>query len=147
MKMDMATVEISSLHWSSGLLHREQTRDARIERPEFTVPSENRPVFEVSEPASSSLNYSSISPRLLREVALQRYISGHIDQNTYIALAQELPMEVSDTAGNVIDLSGVTDDTEFNFSAYYEDQRELAQSLGDGEKADTLSAVLDFLKA
>lgn len=81
-----------------------------------------------------ALDYSAIAPRLLREVALQHYVAGDIDQNTYIALAQELPMQISDTAGNVLDLSSVTDDTEFDFAAYYTDQRELAISLGDDER-------------
>ncbi|MFD1746391.1 hypothetical protein ACFSE1_13030 [Rhizobium helianthi] len=139
-------MEITSLHWSSGLLHREQTRDTRTERPQFTLPSETRPAFEVPTDASSPLDFTAISPRLLRELALQRYIAGDIDQNTYIAMAQELPMEVSDMAGNVIDLSRVTDDTEFNFAAYYADQRQLAMVMGDEDKTQTLTSVLKFLR-
>lgn len=142
----MATVEITSLHWSSGLFNRDQTRDTRTDRPQFTLPSENQPVFEVPADASSSLDFTAISPRFLRELALQRYIGGDIDQNTYIALAQELPMETSDMAGNVIDLSRVTDDTEFNFAAYFNDQRQLAMLMGDDEKAQTLTSVMKFIR-
>lgn len=147
MMMDMADVEINSLHWSSGLFHREQTRDARAERPQFSVPSEATPAFEVPSVEEKALNYSAIAPRLLREVALQRYVSGDIDQTTYIALAQELPMQISDTAGDVLDLSTVTDDTEFDFAAYFTDQRELAISLGDEDKATTLTSVLKFINS
>ncbi|KQZ49330.1 hypothetical protein ASD54_15445 [Rhizobium sp. Root149] len=147
MMMDMADVEITSLHWSSGLFHRDQTRDARAEKPQFSVPSEATPAFEVPAVDEKALDYSAIAPRLLREVALQHYVAGDIDQNTYIALAQELPMQISDTAGNVLDLSSVTDDTEFDFAAYYTDQRELAISLGDDEKAATLTSVLKFLNS
>lgn len=147
MMMDMADVEINSLHWSSGLFHREQTRDTRAERPQFSVPSEATPAFEVPSVEEKALDYSAIAPRLLREVALQRYVSGDIDQTTYIALAQELPMQISDTAGDVLDLSTVTDDTEFDFAAYFTDQRELAISLGDEDKATTLTSVLKFINS
>ena len=147
MMMDMADVEINSLHWSSGLFHRDQTRDARAERPQFSVPSEAAPAFELPSVDEKQLDYSAIAPRLLREVALQRFVSGDIDQGTYIALAQELPMQISDTSGNVHDLSTITDDTEFDFAAYFTDQRELAISLGDDEKASTLTSVLKFLNS
>jgi hypothetical protein len=140
-------VEITSLHWSSSLLHREQARNTRTENPQFTVPTDTQPVFEVGGIAPSELDYSAVSPRLLREVALQKYVAGQIPQDVYIALAQELPMEAVDSAGTVLDLSGVTDDTEFDFQSYFREQRDLASALGDGENALTFTSVLDFMRS
>lgn len=96
--------------------------------------------------AASDVDFSAMSPRLLREIALQKYVAGDIQQDIYIALAQELPMEAADSAGNIIDLSMVTDDTAFDFQSYFREQRDLAAALGDDDRASTLSAALEFVK-
>lgn len=140
-------MEITSLHWSGSLLQQEHARTIRTEKPTFALPSEARPVFEVPDADLQELDYSAISPRLLREVALQKYVSGAIEQDVYIALAQELPMEAVDSTGKVLDLSSVTDDTEFDFAGYYREQRDLAAALGDEDKASTFNAVLGFLRS
>lgn len=140
-------MEITSLHWSGSQLPQEHAQTARAEKHKFVLPSETRPVFEVLDAAVTELDYSAISPRLLREVALQKYVTGKIEQDVYIALAQELPMEAVDSTGQVLDLSTVTDDTEFDFEGYYREQRDLAAALGDEDKASTLNSVLGFLQA
>ncbi|WP_137129373.1 hypothetical protein [Rhizobium sp. FY34] len=140
-------MEITSLHWSGSQLPQEHAQTARTEKQKFVLPSETRAVFEVPDAAVPELDYSAISPRLLREVALQKYVTGKIEQDVYIALAQELPMEAVDSTGQVLDLSTVTDDTEFNFEEYYREQRDLAAALGDEDKASTLNSVLGFLNA
>lgn len=139
-------MEITSLHWSGSLLQQEHARTIRTEKQPFTLPSETRAVFEVPDADLPELDYSAISPRLLREVALQKYVSGAIEQDVYIALAQELPMETVDSTGRVIDLSTVTDDTEFDFAAYYREQRDLATALGDEDRAGTFNSVLTFIR-
>ncbi len=139
-------MEITSLSWSGSLLHQEKARDTRMERPQFTVRADARPVFEVPDAVASDVDFSAMSPRLLREIALQKYVAGDIQQDIYIALAQELPMEAADSAGNVIDLSMVTDDTAFDFQSYFREQRDLAAALGDDERASTLTAALEFVK-
>lgn len=91
-------------------------------------------------------DFSAISPRLLRELALQKYIAGDIPQDVYIALAQELPMQAVSASGAVEDLSDVTDDTEFDFRRYFQNQKVLATTLGDEDKAQTFESVLGFLR-
>ncbi len=141
------SVEITSYNWSGSLLQQEQGFNTRQDKQQFIPRPETQRVFERPSAAARDIDFSAISPRLLRELALQRYISGTIEQDVYIALAQELPIEAVDSAGRVLDLSGVTDDTEFDFQNYFRHQHELAQVLGDEDKALTFSSVLDFIDA
>lgn len=140
-------VEMSSLHWSGSLLHREHARNTRIEKALFPTRPETRPVFDLPDGQRQSPDFSAISPRLLRELALQKYIAGDIEQDVYIAMAQELPMQAVNAAGAVEDLSDVTDDTEFNFRRYFQNQKVLAVALGDEDRAATFDSVLKFIRA
>ncbi|SIQ67788.1 hypothetical protein SAMN05880590_106169 [Rhizobium sp. RU35A] len=137
---------MSSLHWSGSLLHREHARNTRIEKALFSPRAETRPVFELQDMQRQTPDFSAISPRLLRELALQKYIAGDIPQDVYIALAQELPMQAVSASGAVEDLSDVTDDTEFDFRRYFQNQKVLATTLGDEDKAQTFESVLGFLR-
>ncbi|MBP2550341.1 hypothetical protein J2858_003277 [Neorhizobium galegae] len=140
-------MEITSFNWSGSLLQQEQGFNTRHEKPQFIPSPEAQRVFDRIDVSAGAIDFSAISPRLLRELALQRYISGAIQQDVYIALAQELPVQAVDTSGRVLDLSGVTDDTEFDFQDYFRQQHDLAQSLGDEDKALTFASVLDFIEA
>lgn len=56
-------------------------------------------------------------------------------------------MHAIDAQGNVIDLTGITDGTLFNFSDYYENQLQIAMSIGDSDSVKTLKSIVNFLDA
>ncbi|EJZ21005.1 hypothetical protein RCCGEPOP_12113 [Rhizobium sp. Pop5] len=81
----------------------------------------------------------------MRNYARQSFDSGLIDQNTYAAISEPLPMHAIDPLGNVIDLSSVTDGTSFNFLDYYKNQLQVAMSIGDPDEVQTLKSIVNFL--
>ncbi len=138
-------MEINSLRWSGNLLQRDHSRNNKIDKPQQQESRQSQVSFQVPEAEASSIDFSVITPRQLRELAWQNYNAGNIDQETYIALAEELPSHAIDAQGRLIDLSAVTEETGFNFQDYYRDQLEIATSLGDAGRADVLRSVIAFL--
>ncbi|SME97387.1 hypothetical protein QTA58_11135 [Neorhizobium sp. CSC1952] len=140
-------MEITSLRWSANLLQRENSRNNnRIEKPEQQENRHGQIIFQVPETDESPVDFSAISPRDLRALALENYQAGKIDQETYITLSEELPHHAVDAQGQVIDLSQVTDETGFDFHDYYRNQLDIAMSLGDAHRADVLRSVMAFLE-
>ncbi len=90
-------------------------------------------------------DFTAVSPGELRNYARQSFDSGLIDQNTYAAISEPLPMHAIDPLGNVIDLSSVTDGTSFNFLDYYKNQLQVAMSIGDPNEVQTLKSIVNFL--
>jgi hypothetical protein len=138
-------VEISSLRWSTNFLQREHSRN-KVEKASPQETRSGQIAFQVPDTDESSVNFSAITPRDLRAIALENYQAGRIDQDTYTTLSEELPTHAVDAQGQVIDLSEVTDETGFNFHDYYRNQLEIAMSLGDTDRAGVLRSVLAFLE-
>lgn len=140
-------MEINSLRWPTNLLQRDNSRQAKIEKPLQQAESrQSKIVFHVPEVDERQTDFSSISPRELRALAWQNYQAGRIDQETFLTLSEELPMHAIDAHGQVLDLSGITDDTGFDFRNYYRDQLQIAMSLGDAPRAEVLKSVLAFIE-
>jgi hypothetical protein len=139
-------MEITSLRWSGNLFHRDTSRTAKFDKAPHDAQREDQATFHVPDEGSPGANFSSITPRDLRELALSSYHAGSIDQETYMTLAEHLPSHSVDAQGQVIDLSDITDETGFDFHDYYRNQLDLALSLGDGGRADTLKSVMAFLE-
>ncbi|MBW6423952.1 hypothetical protein KX729_21040 [Rhizobium sp. XQZ8] len=138
-------MEISSLRWSTNFLQREHSRN----KVEKASPQETRPgqiAFQIPDTDESPINFSAITPKDLRAIALENYQAGRIDQDTYATLSEELPTHAVDAQGQVVDLSEVTDETGFNFHDYYRNQLEIAMSLGDADRAGVLRSVMAFLE-
>ena len=65
---------------------------------------------------------------------------------TGLSLSSEpLPMHAIDAQGNILDLTCVTYGTAFNFRDYYDNQLQIAKSLGDSNGAKTLQSIVDFI--
>jgi hypothetical protein len=139
-------MEINSLRWSGSFLHRENTRHVKVDRPTQQQFAPDQVVFEVPAISGPYINFSQITPRDLRQIALENYHKGNIDQDTYFTLAEELPTHAVDPTGQVLDLSDVTDVTGFNFQEYYSNQLQVASTIGDEQRASVLQSVLAFMK-
>ena len=92
-----------------------------------------------------AIDFTAVSAGELRSYARQSLDNGLIDQSTFAAISEPLPMHAIDPLGNVIDLSNVTDGTSFNFLDYYKDQLQIAMSIGDPNEVQTLRSVVGFL--
>jgi hypothetical protein len=139
-------MEISSLRWSTHFLQRENSRNAKIEKPSQQESRHGQITFQVPEAGDLPINFSAITPRDLRALALENYQAGKIDQDTYITLSEELPTHAVDAQGQLVDLSQVTDETGFDFHDFYRNQLEIAIALGDPRRADVLRSVMAFLE-
>jgi hypothetical protein len=102
-------------------------------------------VFQIDDASAETPDFSAISASELRQYARQSFDAGAIDQDTYAAISEPLPMRTIDTSGNILDLSEVTDATSFNFRDYYKDQLQIATSIGDPETVARLNSVVSFL--
>jgi hypothetical protein len=138
-------MEISSLRWSTNFLQREHSRN-KVEKASPQETRSGQIAFQVPDTEESPVNFSAITPRDLRAIALENYQAGLIDQDTYSTLSEELPTHAVDAQGQVIDLSQVTDETGFNFHDFYRNQLEIAESLGDANRASVLRSVIAFLE-
>lgn len=139
-------MEISGPGFSNNLLYRNNARNSRP--MELTV--ERRDTGQAAFPVQEDLqtqgpDFTAITPRDMRDIALQSYHSGQIGADEYEELSAELPLHTIDSMGEVVDLSGVTDDTSFDFIGYFSDRHAIAQSIGDPEKAGVLQSVIDFM--
>ena len=143
-------MEINSVRSSLDLLFRNSSGNAKPFKP-IEMPAEqaagNAPAFPLDDSADTSPDFTDITPNALRNEALRSYQNGEIDQDTYATLAEPLPMHAIDARGNILDLTGVTDETSFNFADYYRNQLDVASSIGDPQTAKTLQSVVDYLGA
>ncbi|MGK6313292.1 hypothetical protein [Neorhizobium sp. DT-125] len=140
-------MEITSLRWSANLLQRDNSRNNnKIEKPSLQEDRHGQITFQVPETDGSPVDFSAITPRDLRALALENYQAGKIDQETYITLSEELPNHAIDAQGQLIDLSQITDETGFDFHDYYRNQLDIAMSLGDARRTDVLRSVMAFLE-
>ncbi len=97
---------------------------------------------EVFEEALSV--FASMTPRRLREIASESFQREEIDADTYRELSTELPLQSVDRNGNIMDLSTLTDDSQFDYAEYYRTQQSLAEMIGDMDMAGSYAKVLDF---
>ncbi|MBC2772626.1 hypothetical protein H6M51_07115 [Rhizobium sp. AQ_MP] len=97
---------------------------------------------EVFEEALSV--FASMTPRRLREIASESFQREEIDADTYRELSTELPLQSVDRNGNIMDLSTLTEDSQFDYAEYYRTQQSLAEMIGDMDMADSYAKVLDF---
>jgi hypothetical protein len=144
-------MEIFSVRSSQSLLFKNnpnnnakssKTADITIE-PKPTVAQGS---FQIEDSDNrQALDFTAVSPGELRSYARQGYDNGLIDQSTFAAISEPLPMLAIDPLGNVIDLSNVTDGTSFNFLDYYRNQLQIAMSIGDPNEVQTLNSVVGFL--
>lgn len=88
--------------------------------------------------------FASMTPRRLREIASESFQRDEIDADTYRELSTELPLQTVDRNGNILDLSTLTDDSDFDYAEYYRTQQSLAEMIGDMDMADSYAKVLDF---
>jgi hypothetical protein len=97
---------------------------------------------EVFEEALSV--FASMTPRRLREIASESFQREEIDADTYRELSTELPLQIVDRNGNIMDLSTLTDDSQFDYAEYYRTQQSLAEMIGDMDMSESYSKILDF---
>jgi len=142
-------MEIFSMRSSQSLLFKNSDNNAKSSKTsdiEFDTGTSAQTGFKLEDdkPADSP-DFTSVSPGELRSYARQSYDSGALDQQTYAAISEPLPMHAIDAQGNILDLTGVTDGTAFNFRDYYDNQLQIAKSLGDSNGARTLQSIVDFI--
>ncbi|MBY4592109.1 MULTISPECIES: hypothetical protein [Rhizobium] len=141
-------MEIFSVRSSQSLLFKNNPNNAKSSKTsdiEFETRAPAPAPFQIDDNSDESPDFTAVSPGELRNYARQSFDSGVIDQNTYAAISEPLPMHAIDPLGNVIDLSSVTDGTSFNFLDYYKSQLQIATSIGDPDEVQTLKSIVDFL--
>ncbi|WP_064707994.1 hypothetical protein [Rhizobium bangladeshense] len=143
-------MEIFSLQSSQSLLFKNNPNNAGNSKT-ADIQIETRAPASVSFQIEANLDegpdFTAVSPGELRNYARQSFDSGLIDQNTYAAISEPLPMHAIDPLGNIIDLSSVTDGTSFNFLDYYKNQLQIAMSIGDPHEVQTLKSIVNFLNS
>ena len=143
--MEIFSVRSSqSLHYKNSANNAKNTKTADIS---IHTAAGNSVAFQVEEVREQGPDFTSMSPSELRSHARQSFDSGLIDQDTYAALSEPLPMHAIDARGNLIDLTGVTDGTSFDFVDYYQNQLQIAMSIGDPDTVETLNSIVNFLTA
>ncbi|RFB87959.1 hypothetical protein B5K08_21415 [Rhizobium leguminosarum bv. trifolii] len=141
-------MEIFSVRSSQSLLFKNNPNNAKTSKTSDIEIETRAPVpasFQIDDNSDEGPDFTAVSPGELRNYARQSFDSGLIDQNTYAAISEPLPMHAIDPLGNVIDLSSVTDGTSFNFLDYYKSQLQIATSIGDPDEVQTLKSIVDFL--
>lgn len=138
-------MEILSIRSSQSFQFRKnQKSNSQPENYQTPARSEKHPA-QFPDVDADKPDYNSISTAEIREIARKSYDNGEIDQDTYSALYEGLPMHAIDSSGQVIDLSSITETTPFDFKGYYRDQLEIAASIGDPRTRSILESVLAFL--
>ncbi|RFB89572.1 hypothetical protein B5K11_21040 [Rhizobium leguminosarum bv. trifolii] len=141
-------MEIFSVRSSQSLLFKNNPNNAKTSKTSDIEIETRAPApasFQIDDNSDQGPDFTAVSPGELRNYARQSFDSGLIDQNTYAAISEPLPMHAIDPLGNVIDLSSVTDGTSFNFLDYYKSQLQIATSIGDPDEVQTLKSIVDFL--
>ncbi|AXO68301.1 hypothetical protein AGRHK599_LOCUS2438 [Rhizobium rhizogenes] len=137
-------MEIYSLRSSNNFLFRDNSRNARsVGSVDFgkAPKSDAGPGFEETV---KRIDFTRVSPRELREIAREYYDMGKISQDTWLELSSELPTQTLNANGEVIDITEVTDDTDFDFVAYFSDRAEIARSIGTADEVEKMQDVLSF---
>ena len=141
-------MEIFSVRSSQSLLFKNNPNNAKSSKTsdiEIETRAAAPASFQIEDEVGEDPDFTAVSPGELRNYARQSFDSGLIDQNTYAAISEPLPMHAIDPLGNVIDLSSVTDGTSFNFLDYYKNQLQVAMSIGDADEVQTLKSIVNFL--
>ncbi|MBB3313536.1 hypothetical protein FHT78_005330 [Rhizobium sp. BK196] len=144
-------MEIFSLRSSQSLLFKNNTNNNAKSPKTADIVIEPKPTigqgsFQIQDfDSREAIDFTAVSAGELRSYARQGFDSGLIDQITFAAISEPLPMHAIDPLGNVIDLSNVTDGTSFNYLDYYKNQLQIAMSIGDPNEVQTLKSVVSFL--
>ena len=144
-------MEIFSLRSSQSLLFKNNTNNNAKSSKTADILIEPKPTvaqssFQIEDfDNRQAIDFTAVSAGELRSYARQSFDNGLIDQNTFAAISEPLPMHAIDPRGNVIDLSNITDGTSFNFLDYYKNQLQIAMSIGDPNEVHTLKSVVGFL--
>ncbi|MBB3644817.1 hypothetical protein FHX14_000980 [Rhizobium sp. BK619] len=141
-------MEIFSVRSSQSLLFKNNPNNAKSSKTSHIEIETRAPApasFQIDDNSDEGPDFTAVSPGELRNYARQSFDSGLIDQSTYAAISEPLPMHAIDPLGNVIDLSSVTDGTSFNFLDYYKNQLQIAMSIGDPDEVETLKSIVNFL--
>ncbi|ANM12619.1 MULTISPECIES: hypothetical protein [unclassified Rhizobium] len=141
-------MEIFSVRSCQSLLFKNNPNNSKTSKSSDIEIETRAPApasFQIDDNSDEGPDFTAVSPGELRNYARQSFDSGLIDQNTYAAISEPLPMHAIDPLGNVIDLSSVTDGTSFNFLDYYKSQLQIATSIGDPDEVQTLKSIVDFL--
>lgn len=140
-------MEIYSIRSSQSFNFRNNNK-SNAKSDDSAQPAKNtKAPAEFAELAANRPDFSSISISEVRALARQSFDQGKIDHATFSTLYEGLPMQAIDTNGSIIDLSGVTETTPFNFRDYYLSQLNIASSIGDPRTAEVLQSVLRFMNA
>lgn len=126
----------------SSLRVKESSPQSDVRLPDLAPKVTTSKEAEVFEEALSV--FASMTPRRLREIASESFHREEIDADTYRELSTELPLQTVDRNGNILDLSTLTDDSDFDYAEYYRTQQSLAEMIGDMDMADSYAKVLDF---
>jgi hypothetical protein len=126
----------------SSLRVKDVSPQADVRMPEVSPKVNTSKESEVFEEALSV--FASMTPRRLREIASESFQREEIDADTYRELSTELPLQSVDRNGNILDLSTLTDDSQFDYAEYYRTQQSLAEMIGDMDMAGSYAKVLDF---
>ncbi|WP_086999908.1 hypothetical protein [Rhizobium sullae] len=141
-------MEIFSVRSSQSLLFKNSQNNAKNSKTEeigIDTGAAASVIFRTDDSGVEGPDFTAMSPGELRNHARQSYDGGGIDQDTFAAISEPLPMHAIDAQGNVIDLTGITDGTLFNFRDYYENQLQIAMSIGDSDSVKTLKSIVNFL--
>jgi hypothetical protein len=126
----------------ASLRVKETTPQSDVRLTDLSPKIEITKEAEIFEEALSV--FASMTPRRLREIASESFQRDEIDADTYRELSTELPLQTVDRNGNILDLSTLTDDSDFDYAEYYRTQQSLAEMIGDMDMADSYAKVLDF---
>ncbi len=126
----------------SSLRVKESSTQTDVRLNDLTPKVNSSKETEVFEEALSV--FASMTPRRLREIASESFQREEIDADTYRELSTELPLQIVDRNGNIMDLSTLTDDSQFDYAEYYRTQQSLAEMIGDMDMAGSYAKVLDF---
>lgn len=126
----------------SSLRIKESTPQPDVRLSELSPKIAASKETEVFEEALSV--FASMTPRRLREIASESFQRDEIDADTYRELSTELPLQIVDRNGNIMDLSTLTEDSHFDYAEYYRTQQSLAEMIGDMDMAGSYAKVLDF---
>lgn len=126
----------------SSLRVKESTPQSDVRLSELSPKIAASKETEVFEEALSV--FASMTPRRLREIASESFQRDEIDADTYRELSTELPLQIVDRNGNIMDLSTLTEDSHFDYAGYYRTQQSLAEMIGDMDMVGSYAKVLDF---
>lgn len=137
-------MEIYSLRASNNFLFRDNSRNARSVGSADFGKTDKSDAGAGFEETVKRIDFTHISPRELREIAREYYDSGKISQNILVELSSELPAQTLTANGDVIDITDVTDDTDFDFIAYFSNRAEIARSIGTADELEKMQDILSF---